>query len=49
MNEKIEKEELMDEEPIEIGAGFVIKVLAIGFGVVSVVVGLPYIIYILRN
>ena len=37
-------EEFKDEEPMKIGAGFVVKVLLIGAGLVSIVIGIPYLI-----
>jgi len=40
----MEKEELQNEEPMEIGFGFVAKILAIGLGLVTLIVGIPYLI-----
>jgi len=31
-----------DEEPMEIGTAFVIKILAIGMVLVSIIIGVPY-------
>jgi hypothetical protein len=45
----LKKEEFVDEEPVEVGGGFVLKVFAIGLGIVTVVVGVPYLIYTLNN
>jgi hypothetical protein len=36
------KEELQDEEPMELGAGFGIKVIAVAAILVAIVVGVPY-------
>jgi hypothetical protein len=44
MAENKQTEEFQDEEPMEIGAGFVIKVLAIGLGLVTIIIGVPYLI-----
>jgi len=38
------KEEFQDEEPMEIGTGFVLKVLAIALGLVTIIIGVPYFI-----
>ena len=37
-------EEFRDEEPMQIGTGFVVKVLLIGAVLVSIVIGIPYLI-----
>ena len=37
-------EELQDEEPMKIGTGFVIRVLLIGLGLVSIIIGVPYLL-----
>ena len=37
-------EELRDEEPMEIGSGFVLRIIAIGVGLITVIVGIPYIL-----
>jgi len=37
-------DEFKDEEPMEIGMGFVLKVLAIGLGLVTIIIGVPYLI-----
>jgi len=44
MAENKNNEELQDEEPMQIGTGFVLKVLAIGLGLVSIIIGVPYLI-----
>jgi len=36
------KEELQDEEPMQLGAGFGIKVLIVAAILVSIIVGVPY-------
>jgi len=36
------KEELKDEEPMELGAGFGVKILLIAAGLVTIIVGVPY-------
>jgi len=36
------KEELKDEEPMELGAGFGIKVLLFAAFLVAIVIGVPY-------
>jgi len=33
-----------NEEPMEIGTGFVLKVLAIGIILVTIIIGVPYLI-----
>jgi len=44
MAENKQNEEFQDEEPMEIGTGFVLKVLAIGLGLVTIIIGVPYLI-----
>jgi len=44
MAETKQKEELQDEEPMKIGSGFVVKVLLIAAGLVTLIVGIPYLI-----
>jgi len=44
MAENQQNKEFQDEEPMEIGSGFVIKVLAIGLGLVTIIIGIPYLI-----
>jgi len=44
MAENKQTEELQDEEPMKIGTGFVIKVLAIGLGLVTIIIGVPYLL-----
>jgi len=36
------KEKLKDEEPMQLGVGFGIKVLIIAAGLVAIIVGVPY-------
>jgi len=36
------KEELKDEKPMQLGAGFGIKVLIVAAGLVAIIVGVPY-------
>ena len=36
------KEEVQNEEPMEIGSGFVVKILLIGSGLVTLIIGIPY-------
>jgi len=38
------KEEIKDEEPMEIGFGFVAKILIMAAGLVALVVGIPYLL-----
>ncbi len=49
MNSTKKEELIEDEEPIKIGASFVIKVFAIGMGVVTLILGIPYTIYKLTH
>jgi len=44
MAENKQNEEYKDEEPMQIGASFVLKVLAIGLGLVTIIIGVPYLI-----
>ena len=44
MAENTQNEEFKDEEPMEIGSSFVLKVLAIGLGLVTIIIGIPYLI-----
>jgi hypothetical protein len=37
-------EELQNEEPMKIGFSFVLKILAIGLGLVTIIIGVPYLI-----
>jgi hypothetical protein len=36
------KEELKDEEPMKLGAGFGIKILIVAASLVAIIVGVPY-------
>lgn len=36
------KEEFKNEEPVKIGSEFVVKVLLVGAGLVSIIIGVPY-------
>jgi len=38
------KEELKDEEPMELGAGFGIKILIIVAALITIIVGVPYLL-----
>ena len=44
MAENKQTEEFQDEEPMEIGSGFVLKVLGIGLILVTIIIGVPYLI-----
>jgi len=44
MAENKHNEELQNEEPMEIGAGFMLKILIGGLFLVSLVVGIPYLL-----
>ncbi len=37
-------EEFKDEEPMKIGTGFLVRVLLIVFGLISVIIGVPYLL-----
>jgi len=39
-----DKEELQNEEVVEIGTGFFIKIFLIGIGLVAIIVGIPYLL-----
>jgi len=44
MAENKNHDEFKDEEPMKIGTGFVLRVLAIGLGLVTIIIGVPYLI-----